>query len=101
MGFVLNNEFHLQSDEINTAAWFRIAPLVVFAAVFDFITDCPPNKMLVANSGTPPDHLMESGFFSDKRYAAFPRDHHKLYIDSVTRDNTRKTKSRAISDVVS
>ncbi|KAF8936645.1 hypothetical protein EDD21DRAFT_413488 [Dissophora ornata] len=54
----------LQID-INTAIGFGYDGSSTHADL-DFLTDCPPNKMLVATSGARPDGAW---FFSDKRYA--------------------------------
>ncbi|GJJ78336.1 hypothetical protein EMPS_10695 [Entomortierella parvispora] len=55
----------LQIDEINTPAGFGYTSTGT-AADQVFLTDCPPNKMLIAKFGTRPDGAW---FFSDKRYA--------------------------------
>ena len=55
----------LQIDEINTANGFGYSGKGMEADL-QFLTACPPNKMLQAYSGTRPDGIW---FFSDTRYA--------------------------------
>ncbi|KAF9176357.1 hypothetical protein BGZ50_000933 [Haplosporangium sp. Z 11] len=55
----------LQIDEINTANGFGYNATGLRADLA-FLTECPPNKMLIANNGTRPDGAW---FFSDKHYA--------------------------------
>ncbi|KAF9082457.1 hypothetical protein BGX29_003872, partial [Mortierella sp. GBA35] len=59
------DDLKLQIDGINTANGFGYTDSGV-AADLAFLTECPPNKMLIANFGTRPDGIW---FFSDKRYA--------------------------------
>ncbi|KAI9597360.1 hypothetical protein BDF19DRAFT_434822 [Syncephalis fuscata] len=59
------SNFQLQIDEIKTANGFGYTGNGVRADLA-FLTECPPNKMLIANNGTRPDGVW---FFSDKRYA--------------------------------
>ncbi|KAG0087831.1 hypothetical protein BGZ93_009825 [Podila epicladia] len=58
-------EIRLQIDEINTAHGFGYTDSGI-AADLAFLSDCPPNKMLLASFGTRPDGVW---FFSDKCYA--------------------------------
>lgn len=55
----------LQIDEIKTANGFGCEGEGV-AADLEFLTACPPNKLLIAQSGTRPDGLW---FFPEKQYA--------------------------------
>ncbi|KAG0271650.1 hypothetical protein BGZ95_000502 [Linnemannia exigua] len=57
--------FVLQINEINTASGFGYKGSGVTADLA-FLTDCPPCKLLVAQSGTRPDGIW---FFPDKQYA--------------------------------
>ncbi|KAG0221999.1 hypothetical protein BGW42_007039 [Actinomortierella wolfii] len=59
------DSLELQIDDVNKAEGFGYKDIGV-AADLAFLTECPPNKMLVANFGTRPDGVW---FFSDKRYA--------------------------------
>ncbi|KAF8927043.1 hypothetical protein BGZ58_010673 [Dissophora ornata] len=59
------DNFELQIDEINTANGFGYSASGLRADLA-FLTECPPNKMLIANNGTRPDGVW---FFSDKHYA--------------------------------
>ncbi|KAF9367953.1 hypothetical protein CPB97_005116 [Podila verticillata] len=59
------DDLELQIDEFNTANGFGYTDSGV-AADLAFLTECPPNKMLIASFGTRPDGVW---FFSDKRYA--------------------------------
>ncbi|KAF9274677.1 hypothetical protein BGZ68_000438 [Mortierella alpina] len=83
------DDFQLQIDSINTASGFGYTASGV-AADLEFLMDCPPNKMLVAYSGTRPDGAW---FFSDKRYAGSLAI--KLYSDSLPQDkhNENETSS--------
>ncbi|KAF9574725.1 hypothetical protein EC968_005730 [Mortierella alpina] len=74
------DDFQLQIDSINTASGFGYIASGI-AADLEFLMACPPNKMLVAYSGTRPDGAW---FFSDKRYAGSLAI--KLYGDSVPQD---------------
>ncbi|KAG0203112.1 hypothetical protein BGX28_004507 [Mortierella sp. GBA30] len=58
------DNFKLQIDEINTANGFGYSASGVRADLA-FLTECPPNKMLVAMFGTRPDGAW---FFSDTQY---------------------------------
>ena len=71
------DDLKLQIDEMNTANGFGYIDSGV-AADLAFFTECPPNKMLIANFGTRPDGAW---FFSDKRYAGSPAI--KFYSNSV------------------
>ncbi|KAF9284434.1 hypothetical protein BGZ74_001737, partial [Mortierella antarctica] len=83
----------LQIDEINTANGFGYKDSGV-AADLAFLTDCPPNKMLVAQSGTRPDGVW---FFPGKQYAGSLAI--KFYSDSVPKNkndsNTTSSDVRA------
>ncbi|KAK3836798.1 MAG: hypothetical protein J3R72DRAFT_526114 [Linnemannia gamsii] len=59
------DDLKLQIDGINTANGFGYTDSGV-AADLAFLTERPPNKMLIAKFGTRPDGAW---FFSDKRYA--------------------------------
>ncbi|KAG0359273.1 hypothetical protein BGX24_005798, partial [Mortierella sp. AD032] len=59
------DNLQLQIDEINTANGFGYTASGV-AADLAFLTERPPNKMLIAKCGTRPDGAW---FFSDKQYA--------------------------------
>ncbi|KAG0200817.1 hypothetical protein BGX33_010754, partial [Mortierella sp. NVP41] len=59
------DDLKLQIDGMNTANGFGYTDNGV-AADLSFLTECPPNKMLIASYGTRPDGAW---FFSDKRYA--------------------------------
>jgi hypothetical protein len=80
------SDLKLQINRINTANGFGYTDSGV-AADLAFLTECPPNKLLVANFGTPPDGAC---LFSDKRYAG------SLVISSTAalcpRRGTRTTK---------
>ncbi|KAI8597591.1 hypothetical protein EDD21DRAFT_418573 [Dissophora ornata] len=70
----------LQIDEINTANGFGYNSSGVRADLA-FLTECPPNKMLVANFGTRPDGAW---FFSDTQYAGSLAI--KLFSDRMKQD---------------
>ncbi|KAF9320026.1 hypothetical protein BG003_007388 [Podila horticola] len=71
------SDLKLQIDGINTANGLGYTDSGA-AADLAFLTECPPNKMLIANFGTRPDGVW---FFSDKRYAGFLAI--KFYSSSV------------------
>ncbi|KAF9287534.1 hypothetical protein BGZ68_001690 [Mortierella alpina] len=85
------DDFQLQIDSINTASGFGYTAKGI-AADLEFLMDCPPNKMLVAYSGTRPDGAW---FFSDKRYAGSLAI--KLYSDSVPQD--KHSENETSSDI--
>ncbi|KAI9592105.1 hypothetical protein BDF19DRAFT_452745 [Syncephalis fuscata] len=83
------SNFQLQIDEIKTANGFGYTGSGVRADLA-FLTECPPNKMLIANNGTRPDGVW---FFSDRRYAGSLAI--KLYSDRLKQSahNSNKTSS--------
>ncbi|KAG0371436.1 hypothetical protein BGX24_001675 [Mortierella sp. AD032] len=86
------NGFHLlQINGVNTANGFGYTNRGV-AADLAFLTECPPNKMLIANLGTRPDGAW---FFSDKRYAGSLAI--KFYSSSVPQDT--HTDNETSSDI--
>ncbi|KAF9349932.1 hypothetical protein BGX26_011839 [Mortierella sp. AD094] len=85
------NNLHLQIDEINTANGFGYTANGI-AADLAFLTECPPNKMLLANFGTRPDGVW---FFSDKRYAGSLAI--KLYSSPVSQE--KHIQNEASSDI--
>ncbi|KAF9116504.1 hypothetical protein BGW39_002721 [Mortierella sp. 14UC] len=80
------NGLLLRIDEINTASGFG------YVNDLDFLTKCPPNRMLVAKSGTLPDGIW---FFPDKRYAGSLAV--KLYSSPVSQ--TTREENETSSDV--
>ncbi|CAO3570977.1 unnamed protein product [Mortierella alpina] len=81
------DDLKLQIDGINTAKGFGYTKKGV-AADLAFLTERPPNKMLVAEFGTRPDGAW---FFSDKRYAGSLAI--KFYSSSVPRKKHDENES--------
>ncbi|KAG0367631.1 hypothetical protein BGX24_003146 [Mortierella sp. AD032] len=74
------NDLKLQIDDINTVNGFGYTDSGTTADLA-FLTECPPNKMLIAEFGTRPDGAW---FFSDKRYAGSLGI--KFYSNNIRRD---------------
>lgn len=81
------DDLELQIDEFNTANGFGYTDSGV-AADLAFLTECPPNKMLIASFGTRPDGVW---FFSDKRYAGSLAI--KFYSSRISREKHKENET--------
>ncbi|KAF8924087.1 hypothetical protein BGZ47_004212 [Haplosporangium gracile] len=81
------DNLQLQIDEINTANGFGYTASGV-AADLAFLTERPPNKMLIAKCGTRPDGAW---FFTDKHYAGSLAI--KFYSSSVSQKKHKENET--------